>query len=373
MMLAPISHSAGHIMSIAQTLRGGGVERALLRLASGWTAAGRRVTLVIGKREGPLLQELSPDIDVIELGSDAFARLAVLADLVRDYRPDVLFCPGNHYTSIAAITRLRLGRATPPIVAKISNALYRRDQGLPMAAAYHWWLRRHPGFVDHFVAMSEAMRTETVAAMRVDPRQTSVIANPQPDVAPLAVPQQRGEPLVVGVGRLESQKRWNRLIDAMPRLAEQGARLTILGEGNMRGALEAQISALGLADRVSLPGYVADPAPLIARAAAVALTSDFEGVPGVLLEALAVGTPVVATDASVAMREIVTSPMQGTIVPVGDETALVDALDRWLEPGRPRPRPAPPVGEGSAEQYLALFDRLVAERRLLEMTGVAAT
>lgn len=356
---------AAHILSLAQTLRGGGVERTLLRLAAAWTASGRRMTLLIGKCEGPLVQELSSAIEIVELGSAAFPRLATLADLVRDRRPDMIFCPGNHYTSIAGVTRLRLGRETPPIVAKISNALHRRDQPFPLAPAYRWWLRRHPAFIDHFVAMTEAMRAETIAATGVDRVRTSVIANPPAQSAPFATPVRHGPPVVIGVGRLESQKRWNRLIDAMPRLAEQQTRLTIIGEGHMRDALEAQIAALGLGDRVTLPGYVADPAPFIAQAAAVVLTSDFEGVPSVLLEALAMGTPVVATESSVAMREIITSPAQGTIIPVGDATALVNALDHWLEPDRPRPHPAPLVGEESAAQYLALFDRLVAARHSL--------
>lgn len=355
---------ATHILSLAQTLRGGGVERTLLRLAQGWIAAGRRVTLVLGKRDGPLVDELPAGIDIVELGSAAFPDLRILPDIAGNLRPDVIFCPGNHYTSIAGLTRLRLGGAAPPIVAKISNALARPDHGFPLAPAYRWWLRRHPRFIDHFVAMSPAMRDEAIRALRADPDRVSIIANPAPHglngAAPVDMPQR---PLLVGVGRLEAQKRWDRLIDAVAHVADARTRLVIVGEGSARSALEAQIARLGLSDRVTLPGYRQDPAPYLAAASAVVLTSDYEGVPGVLREALALGTPVVSTQSSVAVAEIIPHPSLGDIVPVGDQAALVAALNRWLAPGAIRPAGVPMPDKNAAASYLALFDRLVAERR----------
>ncbi|RZM19255.1 MAG: glycosyltransferase, partial [Sphingomonas sp.] len=133
--------------------------------------------------------------------------------------------------------------------------------------------------------------------------------------------------------------------------------LAILGEGDMRLVLERQIAALGLVGRVVLPGHIADPAAAMKQAIVVVLTSDYEGVPGVLREALSVGTPVVATDASVAIAEIVTAPTLGSIVPRNDPSALSAALLHWLD--APRPAPVPPPGADAAARYLDLFDRLV--------------
>ena len=165
------------------------------------------------------------------------------------------------------------------------------------------------------------------------------------------------------MGRLVPQKRWERLIEAFARLADPAVSLMILGEGDERPRLEASIAALGLQGRVSLPGHAVDPLPAIDRAEAVVLVSDFEGVPGVLREALAHGTPVVTTASTVATTEIVTSPALGSIVPPGDADALVAALDHWLVPGRMRPMPVPPPGETAAADYLALFDRIVGLSR----------
>ena len=106
------SETAQHILTYAQQLQGGGVERAMLRMAAGWQAAGRRVTLVLGSREGPLAAEIPDGIEVIELGDGRHQALFRLADEIRRARPDLLFCPGNRYTGVTALARLRLG-STP--------------------------------------------------------------------------------------------------------------------------------------------------------------------------------------------------------------------------------------------------------------------
>lgn len=358
------SEPAGHILAYVQSLKGGGVERALLRMTRGWVGRGRRVSLVVGALDGPLVAEIPLAAQVIELGDPRYHALLRLPAIVRAHRPDVIFCAGNHYSGAAAYARLRLGRACPPIVGKVSNALVRPELAPGAAWRYRRWLRLHPRFLDHVVAMTPAMAAEAVAELGIAPERVCVIPNPPAEpitgAAPVALPDGR---FLLGVGRLEPQKRWDRLIAALPRLADKSIRLVILGEGGARGALEEQVRALGLADRVSMPGHAGDPLPALERAAVVALTSDYEGVPGVLREALSVGTPVVATESSVAVREIVTSPDLGSVVARDDADALVAALDHWLAPGRARPAPVVAEHPDPVGDYLALFDRLVDQRR----------
>ncbi len=364
-MLSPFS-PAPHILTYAQSLRGGGVERAMLRLARGWIAAGHRVTLVLGESQGPLVAEIPDGVELIGLDSSYLGLMRALPAIVASTAPTIIFCPGNHYTSMAAWMRARLGRHCPPIVAKVSNRLDRIDQHFPVDQAYRGWLRWHPAFIDHVVAMSPAMGEEAVRMMRIAPERVSIIPNP-PTRAPAAAlsgPSPRPEErFLLGVGRLSQQKRWDRLIDAMPGVAQRETQLVILGEGEQRPALEHQVASLGLHARVDLPGYAPDPQPALAGAAALVLTSDFEGVPGVLQEALALGTPVIATESSVAIREIIASPRLGSVVPAGDHRALVAAIDHWLEPGRPRPDPVPERGADSVGRYLELFDRLIFARQ----------
>lgn len=336
----------------------------MLRLASGWLAQGRRVTILIGTRGGPLEAEIPPGARLIEIGAGGFPALRPPRALLAGLDPDLLFCPGSHYTSTMLWCRLAGVRA--PIVTKISNALARADWHRLTAWGNRLWLRTQPRFIDHFVAMTPTMATQAERELGVAPHRLSVIANPPT----IAGPAERGGsagprpplpagPLLVGVGRLEPQKRWDRLIGAIPALAARAVRLVIVGEGSARAMLEAQIAALGLGDRVVLAGYATDPSPWLRRATAAVLTSDFEGVPNVLREALALGTPVVSTESSVAVREIVATPAQGSVVPVGDDAALVAALDYWLAPGRARPDPVPLAGVDAPERYLALFDAML--------------
>ncbi len=354
-MTIPLPARAGHILSFAQTLKGGGVERALLRLAGEWAARERRVTLVIGDPTGPLAGELPAGVEVLDGGGGGYLAMArAVVGAVRATRPDVIFCPGNHYTGAAALLR---PFADAPMVAKLSNALAGTHRGA-VGLGYRGWLRLHPAFVDHLVAMTPASAREARAMMRMPADRISVIANPparrRTDAAPPALPPGR---FILGVGRLAPQKRWERLVAAMPSIPADVS-LVILGEGPERAAIERLAIELGIADRVSLPGHAADPLPAMAAAAVVALTSDHEGVPGVLREALGEGTPVVSTDSSVAIPELIDSPAKGTIVPHGDAAALVAALDRWLSPDAVRPMPTRAAGDPAGD-YLTLFDNLV--------------
>jgi glycosyltransferase involved in cell wall biosynthesis len=347
---------ARHILTWARDLSGGGVERAQLRLAAGWIAGGRRVTLVLGSDRGPLAAELPAGLELVVLGSPTLRSLLELPRVVRATTPSILFCAGNYYTGIAAATRWRLGRNSPPILGKMSNAPRRADHGPVTDLAHRLWLAGHGRFLDRLVAMTPATAAAAERACRM-PGRVDVIPNPPARGLPgAAQPPLPPGPFVLGVGRLAPQKRWDRLVAALPHLPVP---VVILGEGGERERLRTQAARLGVGDRLHLPGHAADPLPAMARAAAVALVSDFEGVPGVLREALSVGTPVVATDSSPAVREIVDGPMLGDVVPRDDPAALLAALRRRLH--APRPAPVPQPGDDAAQRYLAVMDRMAGD------------
>ncbi|MET4896873.1 glycosyltransferase [Sphingomonadaceae bacterium jetA1] len=354
---------ADHILTYALAMRGG-VEAALGRMLGGWIAQGRRVSLILGEASGSFQHSVPPGVETTMLGHQNYAGLAAaLPGLVAQARPDIIFCPGNHYTAMAAWTRLRLARSCPPIVAKMSNAAERGDHHPLFAWGQRQWLARHPQFLDALVAMTPATARAAQIATGLS---VAVIPNP-PSALPAATvdrgasPGSGGPRHILGVGRLEPQKRWDRLITAMTHLPPD-VTLTILGEGSLRPALTAQIDILGLADRVSMPGHAADAPAAMAAAQVLALPSDYEGVPGVLREALAVGTPVVATDSSPAVREIVRDASLGSVVARDDLAGLVAALRHWVDPVVARPAPVPQPGQDSARRYLALFDSVVATR-----------
>ena len=359
---------ADHILTYALAMRGG-VEAALGRMLPGWLNRGRRVTLILGDEDGQFQGGVPLGVETVTLGHQRYGGLCrALPSAIERVRPDIVFCPGNHYTAMAAWTRARLAGACPPIVAKMSNAVDRGDQQPLIAWGQRQWLAGHRLFLDALVAMTPATARAAQAATGLS---VAVIPNPPTPLDAVAAPRAAMPGRrILGVGRLEPQKRWDRLITAMTHLPEDIG-LTILGEGSLRAALTAQIEILGLSHRVSLPGHSAHAPAAMAAAQVVALPSDYEGVPGVLREALAVGTPVVSTDSSPAVHEIVSDRAMGTIVPREDLGALVAALRHWLDPVAPRPEPVPQPGQDSAERYLALFDSIVTARtrRALGATG----
>ena len=137
---------------------------------------------------------------------------------------------------------------------------------------------------------------------------------------------------VIAVGTLKAQKNFNVLLDAFHQLATHAdARLLILGEGSERAALESQVQALGLQHRVSMPGFTDTPSTLLRKADLFVLSSDYEGLPTVLIEALEQGTAVVSTDCPSGPREILDNGRYGTLVAVGDPDALATAMLQSLQ------------------------------------------
>jgi glycosyltransferase involved in cell wall biosynthesis len=138
-------------------------------------------------------------------------------------------------------------------------------------------------------------------------------------------------PVILGVGKLKPQKDFATLLRAFATLrAGRAARLVILGEGEQRGELEALAQNLGIAADVALPGFVDNPFPYMARASLFVLSSRFEGLPGVLIQALACGCPAVSTDCPSGPAEILEGGRYGPLVPVGDAEGLARAMAETL-------------------------------------------
>lgn len=133
---------------------------------------------------------------------------------------------------------------------------------------------------------------------------------------------------IIAVGRLELQKRIDRLLNAYAETKlRHEAKLLILGEGSLRPQLEQQIRDLGLVDQVLMPGNIENPHPNIVESEFLVLSSDHEGFPMVLIEALAIGKPIVSTDCATGPNEIIQHGQNGLLVPIENTLALRDALD----------------------------------------------
>ena len=165
-------------------------------------------------------------------------------------------------------------------------------------------------------------------------------------------------PVVLAAGRLTGQKDYPTLLRAFKEVRNQRpARLMILGEGQQRSALEALVKDLGIQEDVSLPGFVDNPFAYMARADLFVLSSAWEGLPGVLIQAMACGCPVVSTDCPSGPREILEGGTYGPLVEVGDARGLAEAMLSTLESSVPPPQLKARASDFSVEaisdEYLA--------------------
>jgi glycosyltransferase involved in cell wall biosynthesis len=319
----------------------------MLNLAGGLACRGFEVDFLLASATGAYVDAVPPSVRITNL---KVARVASavrpLAAYLRREKPLVVIAALNH-ANLAALIASRIPGARTRTVISIQNTLSKEVQGARalrlrviarMLGRLHHW-------ADSIVAVSRGVADDFAQYAGVPRARIDVISNPVITPGLLtAASEPAGHPwfdeptcpVLVGVGRLTSQKNFGRLIDAFAQVRRVvGARLVILGEGPERAALEARVRQHGLEECVALPGFVENPYAYMARAAAFVLSSDYEGLPTVLIESLAVGTPVVATDCESGPREILRGGELGELVPVGDVTALSDAILRTLM--RPRP------------------------------------
>lgn len=318
----------------------GGVERVALRLAGAWAEAGHDVRVLLGRREGPdrsvapnnLIYDFAPPHPMAR-PFETLWMVRQLVGAVRRHRPDVLFCPGNTYTIVAALTRLILRAECPPIVCKLSNSLDRRD--LPPIArfGYRFWLRQHPRFIDQFVGLASPMAEEISSGLQVPAERVAIVPNPvltAEDLQILSRPPanhgRRGRQFVA-VGRLTRQKNYRLLLRAFAQVAGSDDRLLIVGDGPERARLARLAAKLGIASRVEMPGHLSSVSDALNSADVFVSSSNYEGLPGAVAEALAVGLPIVATHASPCVGHVLKGGELGQLVPIRDVAALARALE----------------------------------------------
>ena len=326
----------------------GGVERMLVNLMHGLVAAGQSLDLLLIRDEGPHLRGLPAGVNRIALGSrHSLLAVPALALYLRRHRPRALLAAKDRAGRAAILARWLAGADTR-LVLRLGTNLSAALEGRPT------WQRLgrlgpirllYP-HLDRIVAVSQGVAADTASITGLPVSAIRVIHNPviTPDLARRAAEpcphpwcQGEGPPFILGAGRLQRQKDFPTLIRAFAQLRQERAcRLIIIGEGRERPALEALISQLGLEGQVDLPGFQANPLSFLARARLFVLSSAWEGSPNVLTEAMALGTPVVATDCPSGPAELLDGGRIGPLTRVGDVDALARAMRQALD------QPAPP-------------------------------
>lgn len=330
--------ATGAIAFFLPSLRGGGAERVIVNLAQGITERGLPVDLVVAAAEGAFLEQVPPAVRLVDLrGGRVLQNLVPLTRYLRREQPRVLISSMSH-ANVVAIWAASLARRGTPVIVTVHNTMSRsaRGQGRLARALWPRLLRSFYPWASHVVAVSRGAADDLALSTGLPRAGVRVVYNPVITPAMIELARQRPEhpwfdpgqpPVVLGVGRLTGQKDFPTLIRAFAEVRRcRSARLMILGEGEDRPALEALVSELGLEDDVALPGFRDNAISYMAWSALFVLSSAWEGLPTVLVEALAAGTPVVSTDCPSGPREILQEGRLGSLVPVGNPTAMAEAL-----------------------------------------------
>ncbi|MES1954621.1 glycosyltransferase [Salinisphaera hydrothermalis] len=372
------------IAFFVSTLTAGGVQRVTLSLAGGFADAGHPVDIVVTQGGGDYEKHVPANVNLHVLepsgilhsrwlawrtaripsavllkpvllpfrSSRVLRHIGSLAGYLIRHRPAVLVSGMSYPNLVALWARNRAGVPVRVVVVE-HNTL---SQTIKRVRSRWRWrylpavLRNAYRQADSVVAVSNGVADDVAATTGLPRAAIRTIYNPVVSSALTERGAIRPDddwfkpgmpPVIVGIGRLTSAKRFDVLIRAFAALrAETRAHLLILGDGRERSRLEALVRELGVEDSIRMPGLVDNPYRYLSHADLFVLSSDYEGLPTVVIEALACGCPVVSTDCPSGPREILDAGAFGELVPCGDDEQLAQAMARTLAapPDRERQR-----------------------------------
>ena len=319
-------------------------------------------------------QHLQQLVRTLRLASARFGRH------LRAWEPDCVlsFLP---YSNLIALLAQQWYRWPGALVLSDRNYLSRELAGLPWPMLHARFIRAYYGRAARHVCVSNAAAVDLRASFGVASERIVTIANgvdgadlaaraadALPDSAPIRTPEHLW---LVAVGRLQAQKGFDILLAALAQPRASRWQLLLLGTGPDETALRTQARQLGLATRIHFLGWDANPYRWLGRADAYVLSSRWEGMPNALLEALALGRPVIATDCQSGPREILDGGCYGRLVPPEAVEPLAEALGDFADDANVRAHYSALALERSQRycinrmvtEYARLLEQVIGERR----------
>ena len=342
-----------HIAVVTRDMCGGGAQRVIAQLLEKWTAEGVQTTLISVYPDQvfyPVPEQttqLSVTASAANGNVDKLVRYKQLRKMLKELKPDVVLSMPEEVGIY--VTLAMLGTKIPVVVSERNNPWVMPDKKISRIAR-----RLAYPFVRGLI-----FQTKKAASFFPASQQKKGIVLPNPLEAGRLPDVYEGErqKVVISAGRLEKQKNFQLLIRAFALFHKKHPdyRLEIYGEGSLRQELESLAAELLPEGSWKLPGQVSDLAQQLGRAELFALSSDYEGVPNVLIEAMAVGAPSVSTDcAPGGAAELIENGKNGILVDVGDAEALAEGLCRFAED--------PALAKENAREAVKIRQRLDADR-----------
>lgn len=335
------SNKTNKIALLLNTVHGGGAERVMLSLADSWAEKGIHVDLILGKLEGHYQHLLTDKYNTIVLDKRLRGLLPALIKYLNNNEPDILLSTLYPVNNIAVLAG-KLSRAKTKIILREANS--------PVAKLKYsgsWVFQVLIGVVsrlnyplaDGFISVSKGLRKEMIQFYNIRPEKIAVIYNP---VAHPSLDQQAqatvshpmitdNAPLILGMGRVVPQKDFVTLIRAFSIVQKTlPCKLIIVGDTEADQvyyqSLLTLIQSLNLEHDIDFIGFQKNPFTFLAQSKVFVLSSIYEGLPGVLIQAMALGCQLVSTDCPYGPREILAAGKYGKLVPVGDHKAMAKAI-----------------------------------------------
>lgn len=341
-----------HLAFFTPGLSTGGIGKVLLNLAGELLQRGYAVDLVMADTTSPLLNELPSGVRCIQLSSShAWRCLPSLTGYLRREKP-IAVVADRPRLNLAALRAARWCGYPLKTVLSIHNPISVKYQSQPpaKAAKYVWKLEHCLARNTANICVSAGVAADVRECVHLPDLKLHVVYNPvvtadlhRKAAAPCDHPffREPGIPVILSAGRFTAQKDFATLLQAFRHVLDQRpCRLILLGnrQGRLFSELDRLVRELKMETNVDFPGFDPNPYRYMARADLFVLSSRWEGFGNVLVETLAMGTPVVSTDCPVGPREILEGGRLGPLVPMADPKALADAILRTLQQSVPTDR-----------------------------------
>lgn len=339
--------SVKKVYFVIPALMGGGAERVILHILKHIDRKRFEPYLVVFEKKGELLFDLPSDIGVrvLKKKKSTFGLQWLvffsIARILKNERPDAVVSFMWYTNFITLLARLISGYEGALIISERYG----------LSDSHEWWfeeflrriaIRFFYSKADRIIVNAMEMLNQFRALYGVAEKKFEIIYNPvdisgirqlsSEDVDCPCPWYQEDVPVIIAIGRLTQQKGFSYLIRALQRAVSEGieCRLVILGKGPEQESLERLAADLGIRERVWFAGFQQNPYKYLTWSTVFVLSSLYEGFPNVLLEAIALGVPSIATRCLTGPEEIITDGVDGILVPPADKRALADAIKRLL-------------------------------------------
>ncbi len=384
------------IALVLPSLYGGGAERMTLKLAKGLIDRGHSVDVLVFSKTGPLAHLVPSEARLFSLesthnnirhfydrlhfakhfgikilcflGSKLLHYTQFIAKYIDEEKPDCILPSLKYAKSATLMSSSFLNQAPPPplIIPCIhSNVRYKNKKWKTIYTILF-------SSANHVITVSDGVADSVVSEINFPREKITRIYNPAFDEdikqSMQNVPDhpwllESDIPVILAIGRLAHEKDFPTLLEAFEIVARKlKVRLIIIGEGSWRKRLEKKVKKLNIESIVSLPGWAPNPYAYMSRASLFVLSSKWEGLSNVLIEALACGCPCVSTDCPSGPAEILDEGKFGMLVPVGDVSALAAAMKKTLDAPQNKNRLVARAKDFSIEVATKEYERVIVDQ-----------